>query len=340
MTPDESLKQAEVHLKTSFFKWKPDHFMAGLEYENAAKGFFVEQKFDQCMAAHVLSAQQKKEGGDSFQAARSYEEASRVANDKLKRVQDALQLLQEALQIYKLLDKEEPSCRLAAKKVEIMTKNNEDIVQRRSHLPPHVQMFSAAELRKAYDDCIALYTHFEKWYPLADFFPKFCNFMVQQLVHRACKPTEVYEVLDRSAVAQRRLKQNVQKELLSKIVVCLYADQDLIRVQLFLEESYGWGPEDQAGPDMCSLGEKLQEAFRTRDAALLERTQRSQLFSFLPLEVARLVRELRVDAGTLGEEEEFGTTDQFGTTLPSVEGFTAGLVPPSGGQPDDDLDLA
>eukprot|EP00913_Durusdinium_trenchii_P004517 g4194.t1 len=105
------------------------------------------------------------------------------------------------------------------------------------------------------------------------------------------------------AVLQRQKSQPfVHKELLSKIVLLMKLE-DSVRAEELISSSNieGWflSREYQVGTD-------LVEAMKSNDAEALAGLQKEQIFTFLQVEVARIVKQLKAQSCFCRRTERWG----------------------------------
>ncbi|BFZ12682.1 hypothetical protein BsWGS_15721 [Bradybaena similaris] len=77
----EHLRLADQCLKTSLFKWKPDHDGAAAEYLKAATVFRNAKAFDQAKESYIKVGELLKAVNSPFQAAKAYEQAGLLCKE-------------------------------------------------------------------------------------------------------------------------------------------------------------------------------------------------------------------------------------------------------------------
>ncbi|XP_064611486.1 gamma-soluble NSF attachment protein-like [Liolophura sinensis] len=91
----EHIRQAEKCLKTSLFKWKPDHDGASSEYTKAATCFKNAKAYEEAKECYVKAAESQKHMNSPFHAAKSYEQAGLICKEN-KELSEAADLMEQA----------------------------------------------------------------------------------------------------------------------------------------------------------------------------------------------------------------------------------------------------
>ncbi|XP_023224397.1 gamma-soluble NSF attachment protein-like [Centruroides sculpturatus] len=97
---NECIREAEKHLKTSLFKWKPDYDSAANEYSKAATCFKTVKAYEQCKDALMRAADCYAKNRSYFSAAKSYEQAAFVCKD-MEDYPTVIHLIQRACQLFR-----------------------------------------------------------------------------------------------------------------------------------------------------------------------------------------------------------------------------------------------
>eukprot|EP01135_Chromosphaera_perkinsii_P003804 Nk52_evm50s255 gene=Nk52_evmTU50s255 len=97
----ENLKEAEKLLKTSMFKWKPDHDTAAMYFDKAANNFKVAQCFSEAKAAYIKAAHSHRKCGSLFHAAKDCDLAAQIASKETPPgIKESASLWEESSTLY------------------------------------------------------------------------------------------------------------------------------------------------------------------------------------------------------------------------------------------------
>ncbi|XP_071957481.1 gamma-soluble NSF attachment protein-like [Antedon mediterranea] len=94
------LDEAEKHMKTSFFKWKPDLDSAAHSFEKAALCFKVAKHFEEAKQTYLRAADCHGQNKALFHAAKDFEQAAMILKDQ-KQYDEAVKLIKRASQLYR-----------------------------------------------------------------------------------------------------------------------------------------------------------------------------------------------------------------------------------------------
>ncbi|XP_033114072.1 gamma-soluble NSF attachment protein-like [Anneissia japonica] len=97
---NELLQEAEKHMKTSFFKWKPDLDSAAHSFEKAALCFKVAKRLDEAKDAYLRAADCHGLNKALFHSAKDFEQAAMILKDQ-KNYDESVKLIKRASQLYR-----------------------------------------------------------------------------------------------------------------------------------------------------------------------------------------------------------------------------------------------
>nr|XP_039258206.1 gamma-soluble NSF attachment protein-like [Styela clava] len=95
----QHMEEAEKHLKTGFFKWRPDYDSAAASFQNAGLAFKLAKQYEKAYAAYERLADAHYKLGARFHAAKAYEEAGNACRE-LNDYNKALAYYDRASDIY------------------------------------------------------------------------------------------------------------------------------------------------------------------------------------------------------------------------------------------------
>ena len=94
------IKEADKHLKTSFFKWTADYDSAADQYQKAATCFKVARSYDRAKEAFMKTAECHEKNNQLFHAAKALVEAANISSDA-KNYDETLNLMDRACCLYR-----------------------------------------------------------------------------------------------------------------------------------------------------------------------------------------------------------------------------------------------
>eukprot|EP00403_Amphidinium_massartii_P029878 CAMPEP_0178390938 /NCGR_PEP_ID=MMETSP0689_2-20121128/10904_1 /TAXON_ID=160604 /ORGANISM="Amphidinium massartii, Strain CS-259" /LENGTH=307 /DNA_ID=CAMNT_0020011463 /DNA_START=8 /DNA_END=928 /DNA_ORIENTATION=+ len=274
----EHMAQAEKALKPSWtsLKFNPDYLLASMEYGQAASKFRSANMLDDSIKAWVKSSDLKEQQlHDPFGAARGYESAGSICEGRPNGAEEATALWTKAVLNYRLAGKPEPAAKMTLKLAAMHQKKGE-----------------VDRAKQAYEDALEIYQGDGKDYELRELYRTYIGFLITSKLFPAA-----FAAIDENI--QLLIRQNAlafaYKEMLCKVVIHLHLD-DVVAA----EEALGFGSEPVDGwflsPE-CQAGMNLIEAFKAYDGDAVKKQVKDQVFTFLPVEVARLAVTLKVNTG-------------------------------------------
>ncbi|XP_076821035.1 gamma-soluble NSF attachment protein-like [Clavelina lepadiformis] len=94
------VEEAMKHLKTGFFKWRPDFDSAAASYQKAALTFKNARAFEQSYTSYMALADCHIKNGSRFHAGKAFEEAGQVQFKNLKDMAKGLSCFDRAAELY------------------------------------------------------------------------------------------------------------------------------------------------------------------------------------------------------------------------------------------------
>ncbi|CAE7368573.1 IDE, partial [Symbiodinium pilosum] len=271
----EHMTKAEQALKPSWvsFKFSPDHLTASMEYSQAATQFRAANMLQESADAWAKSGEMKEQLHDLFGAGRAYESAGSLCDGTGPGgPATAMAHWQKAVQCFRIAGKSDVAAKLLLK----MAANKE-------------KQGDIESAKTSFQDALSLYEDEEKDYELGDVYKSYIGFLI-----RSGALEDALVAMDGHIGVLNRQKSLpfAHKELLSKIVL-LAQLEDTVRAEEVLNVApvEGWFTSRE-----CQVGCELVEALKSHDAEALAGLQKEQIFTFLQVEVARAVRQLKVAA--------------------------------------------
>lgn len=269
----EHMAKAEQALKPSWMslKFSPDHLTASMEYSQAATQFRAAGLLQECADAWVKTGEMKELLHDLFSAGRAYESAAGICDGSGPGGPSAAMMhWEKAVRCFRLAGKVDVAAKLLLKLASVKEKQGD-----------------VDGAKSAFEETISAFEQEEKDYELGDVYKTYIGFLIRREAFE-----DALKAMDgHIAVLQRQKSQPfVHKELLSKIVLLMKLE-DSVRAEELISSSNieGWflSREYQVGTD-------LVEAMKSNDAEALAGLQKEQIFTFLQVEVARIVKQLKV----------------------------------------------
>mmetsp|Transcript_16780 Transcript_16780/g.38864 ORF Transcript_16780/g.38864 Transcript_16780/m.38864 type:complete len:306 (-) Transcript_16780:71-988(-) len=283
--------EAEKALKPSWtaLKFSPDILLASMEYTQAATKFRSANMLDESIKAWVKAADFKEQLHDPFGAARGYESAAAICEGKSERAEEGIALWTKAVHSYRLAGKPDSAAKMNLKLADVHQKKGE-----------------TDSAKQAYEDALEIFKEDGKEHDLRDTYRTYIGFLVTTKQFRAA-----LAAIDENI--QLLVKQNslpfAHKEMLCKVVIYLHMDDAVAA-----EQALGFASEAVDGWFMsgeCQAGMKLVEAFKDYDSEAVKKLVKDQVFTFLPVEIARIAISLKVveavrasEGGVTGPGEE------------------------------------
>jgi len=275
----EHLAAAEKALHTSWvsLKFQPDFVSAAMDFSQAATKFRAAGQLSDAVSAWLRAAQSKEAQHDSFGAGRCHESAAAICDSQGSSA-EAAKHWESAIKCFRLCGKVEVAVQ-AMLKVAALREKQGDV--------------DAAQ--GMFEDSVAAYEDENKDYNLSEVYKQYIALLV-----RHGRTEDAIKAIDGHAAVLARLQQwpFVHKELLSKVVLHLHA-QDVVRAEQALTPSMdvtGWFSSQES-----MLAYDLVDAFKQNDPERLSGLLKSQILTFLPVEVARVAqRQLRIPTLTGG----------------------------------------
>jgi len=285
----EHLSKAEQALKPSWMslKFSPDHVTASMEFSQAATQFRAANMLQESADAWAKSGEMKEQLHDLFGAGRAYESAGGICDGSgPDGAAAAMRHWQKAVQCFRVAGKADVAAKLLLKLAGIKEKQGD---------------IEAA--KSAFQDALGLYEDEEKDYELGDVYKTYIGFLI-----RSGALEDALVAMDGhiGVLSRQKSLPFAHKELLSKIVL-LGQLEDTVRADEILNASQvdGWFTSRE-----CQVGCDLVEALKNHDAEALAGLQKEQTFTFLQVEVARVVRQLKVAAIAPREDARPGSSPQ------------------------------
>lgn len=271
----QHLQLAEKALKTSAWslKFSPDHLTASMEYTQAATLFRAANMLRESADCWLKAAEAKEQQRDLFGAGRAYESAGGVCESIGSSASaEATQHWEKAVDKFRLSGKGDIATKLLQKLAAAYEKSG-----------------SKDRAQAAYEGAIDVIIQDEKDYNLADAYKAYIGFLVRsEMFEEALKAIDGHI----EALMRQRHFPFVHKEMLSKIVILLHL-QDTVRADEAVNPP-STVPEGWYLSKECKVGSELVAAFQENDVEGVEKLVKDQTFTFIQVEVARMVRKLRI----------------------------------------------
>eukprot|EP01006_Ploeotia_vitrea_P062060 TRINITY_DN80140_c0_g1_i1.p2 TRINITY_DN80140_c0_g1~~TRINITY_DN80140_c0_g1_i1.p2 ORF type:complete len:319 (-),score=195.40 TRINITY_DN80140_c0_g1_i1:50-1006(-) len=301
---DEAMQEARKAASTSMFKWKPDWEKAAIKYQEAAKNYGIAHKYDKQVEALEACAAAFEKLDSYHTVAKCYEDAARVIlkHDGKKQAESAA-LLQKSSAYYRTNSEPDKSVAVLLKAAAALEKN-EDVD-------------GATQL---YAEALAVVNEEGRGKFNADSFNTALSFMVR------------HERWD-DAVDVLRKCGDMYKEHVQTYSAQLRRNSLALLVVLFAQKKYAQAEEemktmieDQSlgnGTDEFEAANGMLTAYQNEDAEAFAALVKTQTFTFLPNQVARLARTLALDvdvARTQLAETKTMTLDADGNVAEEDDG--------------------
>uniref|UniRef100_A0A0G4FYS7 Gamma-soluble NSF attachment protein n=1 Tax=Chromera velia CCMP2878 TaxID=1169474 RepID=A0A0G4FYS7_9ALVE len=272
------MKAGHKALKTNplAFKFKPDHGGAAIEFTQAATAFQAAGNPDSCIEAWRLAAQMREHDSDFFLAGRALEAVGTLYEKEKRNPAAAIPEWRKASQFFRLCGKDDIAVKLWLKMAE-------------HSASPAVSKPDDADA--LYSECIEVYETAEQFHYAAEVYRTYINFLAKQRrLEKLTKTIKEYMKL------LKKLKQTNHLAKMTLSLVVLFLAQDN---QVAADDALSDGIADDThflGTPEFEQGSLAVEAYKGGDDEALKKTVAAQTFAFLPVEIAKIARGLKIES--------------------------------------------